>query len=300
MESMASDDFYQLLGVDKSASAEEIKKAYRKAAVQHHPDKGGDEEHFKKITEAYEVLKDPQKRKAYDQFGKAGVGGGAGGGTYGNPFQGFEGFSGFGGAGGTRVDLDFEDLGDIFGSFFGGAARAARGRDVETAVSLDFNQAIFGDEVEVESIGGRSVKVKVPPGIDDGSTLRIRGGGEQIESGRHGDLYIRVRVRPHLHGLKRDGRNVRSDVTIPLTAAVLGGETKVHTVDGEVSIKIPPGSQNNQELKISGKGVPFGDRDKRGDHIITLQIELPKRLSKKQKDAFEAFAKTMGKKWFWQ
>lgn len=369
---MSKRDYYETLGIGKQASADEIKKAYRKAALKYHPDKeGGDEAKFKEASEAYEVLKDPSKRQRYDQFGHAGVGGGASGG--GDPF------GGFGGAqGGQGVHFDFGDLGlgDIFGSFFGGAqggrgqGRQTRGRDVETHVDISFEEAIFGAEKELhlnlettcEHCKGKTVepghslktcttckgsgqtvrvmrtvfgdiqqasvchtckgvgkvpekpcsvchgkgtelrkqtiRLKVPAGIDDGATIRLREHGEAIANGTKGDLYVHMRVKAHKQ-FTREGTLILSEEHISMIDAALGTEIEVQTVDGPVRMKVPAGTQSGTDFKLSGHGVPRLSSDTRGAHIITIIVDIPTKLSKKQRELLEAFKETGNKKgWF--
>jgi molecular chaperone DnaJ len=354
-------DYYEVLGISKSASADEIKKAFRKAAVKHHPDKeGGDESKFKEINEAYEVLKDQQKRQRYDQFGHAGVGGNSGGPTAGNPFEGF---------GGQGAQFDFgggADLGDIFGQFFGGGAGGQRqgpkrGRDVETSMTLTFEQAIFGIEEDisldmddecshchgttvepghsmktcptckgagqqarvVNTIFGQiqqavtcetcrgtgkvpekvctvckgrgterrkqTMKLKVPAGIDDGTTIRLNGRGEAVGGGSRGDLYVHIRVKAHKH-FTREGDIILSEEHISMIDAALGTEIDVETVDGEVRMKVPAGTQSGTDFKLSGHGVPHLRGSSRGAHIVSIIVDTPTKLSKKQKDLLEQFA----------
>lgn len=358
---MAKRDYYEVLGVGKTASDDEIKKAFRKAAVKHHPDKeGGDEAKFKEINEAYEVLKDKQKRQRYDQFGHAGVGGAPGGGAGGNPFEGFN-FNGqdinfdFGGAGG---------FGDIFGQFFGGAAQQSygptRGRDVETRLTLTFEEAVFGKEetiqltlddecshckgttvepgysmktcetckgagqqvrlmntmfgqiqqaVTCETCHGRgqvpevvctkckgtgterreqAIKVKIPAGIDDGATIRLREKGEAIGRGSKGDLYVHIRVKPHKK-FTREGDLILSDEHISMVDAALGCEIDVETVDGIVTMKIPAGTQSGTDFKLSGHGVPHLRAQSRGAHIVSIIADTPTKLSKKQRELLQEF-----------
>lgn len=358
---MAKRDYYEVLGVKKDASADEIKKAYRKAAVKHHPDKaGGDETQFKEVNEAYEVLKDQQKRQRYDQFGHAGVGGASGGGAGGgNPFG--------GGFGGQNVHFDFggtEGFGDIFSQFFGGGAQSAtgprRGRDVETNVTLNFEEAIFGVERELEltmddecshchgttvepghemktcptcngsgqtvklvntifgqvqqqatcqTCHGRgkvpekvctvcngkgterrkqTIKVKIPAGIDDGATIRLRERGEAIGGGGRGDLYVNVRVKAHKK-FTREADIVLSEEHIDMADAALGTEIDVDTVDGVVRMKVPAGTQSGTDFKLSNHGVPHLRTDARGPHIVTVVVDTPVKLTKKQKELLEEF-----------
>lgn len=301
---MAKRDYYEVLGVSKDASDDEIKKAYRKLAIKYHPDKNpGDKEaeaKFKEVNEAHDVLSDKQKRARYDQFGHAGVGGASG-----NPFAGgnpfgqggnfnFNGQSfnfDFGGAGG------FEDiLGSLFG--FGGARRPRRGADYQTSVTLTFEEAIFGTTKEV-SANGENMKVKIPAGIDDGMSIRLRGkGGEAPEGGTEkGDLYVKIRVKPHKN-LTREGAIILSEETISMVDAALGCEIDVETVDGPIRMKVPAGTQSGTPFKLSGHGVPFRADGDRGPHIVTVIVETPKNLSRKQKEILEEFRNSK-KRGFW-
>jgi molecular chaperone DnaJ len=362
-------DYYEILGVGKEASADEIKKAFRRKAIELHPDKeGGDEAKFKEINEAYEVLKDQQKRQRYDQFGHAGVGGN-GGGMGGNPFEGYGGFGQ-----GQNVNFDFGDLGfgDIFGSFFGGGGsgrsqQAARGRDVETRVDISFEQAVFGTDVnlsltledvcehcngttaepgyemkkcdqcngsgqvvmQTRTIFGniqqaatcpkchgrgkipekectvchgkgtkakkQTIKLKIPAGIDDGATIRLREHGEAIAGGPKGDLYVGVRVKPHKK-FTREGDLILSEEHLDMVSAALGAEIEVETVDGLVRMKIPSGTQSGSDFKLSGHGVPHIKNDSRGAHIVTIMVDTPTNLSKQQKELLEQFRSPVAKK----
>ena len=249
---MSKQDYYETLGVSKTASADEIKKAFRKAAVKYHPDKeGGNETKFKEVNEAYEVLKDQQKRQRYDQFGHAGVGNDPGG----NPFGGAAGGNPFGGFdfNGQNVNFDFNnvDLGDLFGSFFGGFQQGPkRGRDYQTQVVISFEEAVFGVEKEINltsSSGGKKVKLKIPAGVDDGASIRLNGHGEQLKGGINGDLYVRVRVKPHKK-FTREGTIILSDEHISMVDAALGTEIDVETVDGVVRMKIPAGTLSSADF----------------------------------------------------
>lgn len=349
-------DYYEILGVKKDASADEIKKAFRRAAIEHHPDRGGDEEKFKEVNEAYEVLKDDAKRKRYDQFGHAGVGADPG-----------AGFGGFGG--GQNVNFDFGDmgLGDIFNNFFGGGfgggprqQRQARGRDVEARVDISFEQAVFGTEVELnlnledtcEHCKGKTVEpgyelktcdtchgtgqvvnvtrtifgniqqasvcptchgtgkvpektctvckgkgtqlktqkvgLKIPAGIDDGATIRLREHGEAVANGPKGDLYVNVRVKPHKK-FTREGDLILSEEHVGMVEAALGTEIDVDTVDGKVRMKVAGGTQSGSDFKLSNHGVPHLKGGGRGAHIVTIVVDTPTKLSKKQKELLEEF-----------
>ena len=354
---MTKRDYYEVLGISKSASADEIKKAYRKAAVKYHPDKeGGDETKFKEAGEAYDVLKDSQKRQRYDQFGHAGVGGSNGGGAGGNPFEGF-------GGQGTHFDFGDGGLGDIFGQFFGGGGRQRgpqRGRDVEVSLQLTFEEAIFGVEEKIEldmddecshchgttvepghelktcptckgagqvgrvmntifgqiqqnvtceTCGGRgkvpekvctvchgkgterrkrTINLKVPAGIDDGATIRLNGHGEAIGNGEKGDLYVHIRVKAHKR-FTREGDIILSEAHVNMIDAALGTEIDVETVDGKIRMKVPAGTQSGTDFKLSNHGVPHMRSDKRGPHIVSLIVDIPTKLTKKQKELLEAF-----------
>ena len=298
-------DYYEVLGVSKNASDDEIKKAYRKLAVKYHPDKNpGDKEaeaKFKEISEAHEVLSDKQKRARYDQFGHAGVGGAAGGAYGGNPFtNGNFNFNGqafnfdFGGSGSPFEDI----LGSLFGFGAGGARRARRGADYQTSVTLSFEEAIFGTTKTV-SVDGSDLKVKIPAGIDDGMSIRLRGKGGPAPEGatERGDLYVRVRVKPH-KSLTREGAIILSEHKIDMVDAALGCEIDVETVDGIVRMRVPAGTQSGTPFKLSGHGVPFRSDGDRGPHIVTIIVETPKNLSKKQKELLEEF-KGAKKRGFW-
>lgn len=290
---MSKRDYYEVLGVSKGASDDEIKKAFRKLAIKYHPDKNPGnkeaEEKFKEANEAYSVLSDKTKRSRYDQFGHAGVGGDGGG----NPFGG--GFGGFGGNG-QSFNFDFGGGGfeDIINAMFGGGGfRAARrGRDYRTSITIDFEEAIFGATKTI-SVENEQIKLKIPAGIYDGQSIRLGGKGGEAPSadGQRGDLYVEVRVRAH-KTLTREGELILSEITIPMTDAVLGTEVEVETVDGKITMKVPAGTQPGTNFKLSGHGAPRLGTDQRGPHIVTINVEIPKNLNKKQKELIEEFAKT--------
>lgn len=367
---MAKRDYYEVLGIGKSASADEIKKAFRKSAVEHHPDRGGDETKFKELNEAYEVLKDPAKKQRYDQFGHAGVGGNGGGGG------GFEGF----GSQGQNINFDFGDLGlgDIFSSFFGGGGggsgghsqRQARGRDMESRIEISFKEAIFGTESKLglhmedscehckgstvepgyelktcETCKGsgqvvtvsrtifgniqqaaicptcrgrgkipekicsvcrgkgtqvkkQDIELKIPAGIDDGATIRLREHGEAIANGSKGDLYVNIRVKPDKQ-FTREGDLILSDEHVSMVEAALGSEIEVNTVDGPVRMKVPAGTQSGSDFKLSNHGVPHLKGGSRGAQIVTILVDTPTKLNKQQQDILKQYAEASGKKPFW-
>ena len=311
---MSKRDYYEVLGVDKNASDDEIKKAYRKLAIKYHPDKNpGDkeaEEKFKEISEAHEVLSDKQKRARYDQFGHAGVGGsGSPFGNGGNPF-GQGGGNPFGNGGsytfnGQEFNFDFGGggLDDILGSLFGfgggRARRPMRGADYRTTLTVDFKEAIFGATKSL-TVDGKSIKLKVPAGIDDGMSIRLKGrGGPAPEGGEKGDLYVQIRVKPH-KTLTREGAIILSEEKISMVDAALGTEIKVETVDGEITMKVPAGTQSGTPFKLSGHGVPFRADGDRGPHIVTVIVETPRKLTKHQKELLEEFRDgSKKKKSFW-
>ncbi|MBR1795725.1 DnaJ domain-containing protein [Candidatus Saccharibacteria bacterium] len=305
---MAKRDYYEVLGVAKNASDDEIKKAYRKLAIKYHPDKNpGDKEaeaKFKEVSEAHEVLSDKQKRARYDQFGFAGVGNGpmgGGGSAYGNPFGGQNGSFNFNG---QEFHFDFgggsgDPLGDILGSMFGfgggRARRPARGADLQTSVLIDFKEAIFGTTKSVV-FQNQEIKLKIPAGIDDGQMIRLSGRGQPAptKDGQPGDLYIQVRVRPHRR-LTREGVIILSEEHVDMVDAALGTEVEVETVDGKMIMKVPAGTQSGTPFKLSGHGVPFRADGDRGPHIVTIIVDTPKKLSKKQRELLEEFQKTKKK-----
>ncbi len=282
-------DYYKILGVNKHASEDEIKKAFRKLAHVYHPDKsGGDEAKFKEANEAYSVLSDKKKRAQYDQFGSAGPGGGFSGFQGGfNPSDfGFD-FSGFGQGG-----FEAGDLGDILSSIFGGR-RVRRGRDIAVDIELSFQESIFGAERKVvinsKYVKQKEVSISVPPGIDDGQMIRLSGMGETLEGGLPGDLYVKVHVRRHPY-MRKEGYNLVMDLHILFSDAMLGAEKKIVTLDGEIILKVPAGTKHGIILRVKGKGVPMGG-SKRGDLYVRILIDIPEKLSKDQKKLIEELKK---------
>lgn len=352
----AMKDYYQILGVQKSATEDEIKKAFRSLAHKYHPDKkGGDEAKFKEVSEAYAVLSDAKKRSQYDQFGAYTAGGGQGGfggfdfSDFARNFQGFDGF-----ANGQGVEFD---LGDIFGDMFaGGSRRARRGRDISMDIELSFREAIFGTERRVliskmaacetcEGSGGKKgsatitcsscngkgqirearntffgsvsttrtcpnckgrgqvpkevcetcrgesilkkqeeVHIIVPAGVENGEMIRMPGRGEAMPGAPAGDLYVKVHVK-HDKLFTRDGFNLVTALSVKLSDALLGAEYKIQTLDGETTLTIPQGVTQGEYLKIRSRGVPHGRG--RGDMLVRIDIDFPKKLTRAAKDAVE-------------
>ena len=347
-------DYYEVLGVSRDASEQELKSAYRKLALKYHPDRNpGDhaaEEKFKEASEAYQVLSDADKRAAYDRFGHAGVSGGGPGG-----------FGGFSGA---------VDLGDIFGDLFGEmfnmggqqrASRQVRGDDLRYDLTIDFEEAIFGTEKEIRirrlescgtckgtgsasgrgpsvcpqcqgrgqiryqqgffsvartcsTCGGRGsiisdpcqtcrgetrltkeikLTVKVPPGVEEGTRIRYTGEGDVGRgNGQGGDLYVVLSIRQH-DFFEREGQNLHCVIPVSFPQASLGAEIEIAGVDGPVMLKIPEGTQSGKELRIRGKGVPYLNEKGRGDLIVKVIVQIPKKLSRAQRDLIAELGKTM-------
>ncbi|MCX5701926.1 MAG: molecular chaperone DnaJ [Candidatus Omnitrophica bacterium] len=363
-------DYYEILGVKKSANLDEIKKAYRELALRYHPDrvpheqKKEAEEKFKEISEAYAVLSDSQKRGLYDQYGHSGIDQKY---AYEDIFKGadfssvFEGLGEFG-FGSSILDEVFGDLGfDIFGGRTGHrASRGRRGRDLEVAVSIGLEEAASGAEKTItlpryetcvvcsgsgakpgtkktvcpqckgqgrtivssgffqmaqtcsrcsgegsimqtpcpECRGeGRSkitrkIKVKIPPGVDTGSNLRIRGEGEAGTVGR-GDLYVAIEVKPH-PVFERHGNDLLTEVTISLPKAILGGEVEVATLNSKVKMRIPAGTQSGKIFRLKEKGIPDVHDRGIGDELVRVVVDIPRSLSAEQRKAIEEFARASG------
>lgn len=359
----ARPDYYEVLGVSRDASAEDIKKAYRRLALQYHPDRNpgnkAAEEKFKQISEAYEVLSDPEKRRQYDQFGHAAFGGGPG------PGGGFGG--GFGG-----IDLEealrtfmgaFGGAGSIFDDFFGGGleedgrGESHRGGDLRFDLEIDFEEAVLGSRRELQlpmlqpcpdcggsgaergsgrercrQCGGRgmivqsqgffqirrtcphchgtgevlarpcrtcrgegrikarrTIELKIPAGVETGSRLRLAGHGEAgFRGGAAGDLYVVLHVRPH-DVFERRGDDILCEVPVPFDVAITGGEIEVPTIHGPARLKIPAGTESGRVFRLAGQGVRNPRQGVHGDHFVRVRIEVPQRLSARQRKALEEF-----------
>lgn len=368
-------DYYEILGVSKDASDEEIKKAYRRLAQKYHPDKGGDEKKFKEVNEAYQVLSDKEKRAQYDQFGTTFEQARARG-----DFAGFEGFrdfssfaeafdifSGrpFGSAQGKSFEFDFGDLGDglgdIFSDIFGGrtASKTRRGQDISLNLEISLEEVAKGCEKEIEiyksvvcpkcqgrggepgapikecpscrgtgrifqtkrsgfftftktdicpscrgqgkrptsfcsGCGGdgriketQHLKIKIPAGVENSQIIKLSGQGEVAPfGGQSGDLYLTVLVKPHQY-FKRKGDDIYFDLSLNFTQAVLGDKIEIPTLDGSIKLKIPPGIDSGEIIRLKGKGMPRFRRYGRGDLMVKIQVKTPKRLSKKAKEMLE-------------
>lgn len=358
-------DYYKILGVEKNASPDEIKQAFRKLAHQHHPDKqGGDEAKFKEINEAYQVLGNPEKRGQYDQFGatfdqQGGFGGGMGWEDFMSRARGGGGFNGF--------DFGGIDLGDIFGDMFGfggggrDGRRKSRGSDIQVDFQIDFKESVFGVTKRIElykavkcdhchgnmaepgtkivtclSCDGKGrvtrvqrtflgnfqtqsvcsdcngegkiaekkcsqcrgqgivnkkeeIEINVPAGIEAGSTIRFTGKGAAAPyGGSVGDLYVNIRVRKDKK-FERRGNDILTKYTIPMKIAALGGEVDIETLEGVVSLKIPAGTQPNTQFRLKGKGVPQMHSSHRGDMYVEAEVEIPRHLSRRQRQLLEEF-----------
>jgi curved DNA-binding protein len=317
-------DYYATLGVAKAASAKEVKQAYRKLARKFHPDVNpGDksaEARFKEINEAYEVLGDPEKRKKYDELGanwRMYEQAQAGGQPYGGGSQGTWTVDTGRGPGGfrtvneeemRRIFGDEDPFSDFFKTFFGGlggeapprargrASRARPGHDLEHEIELTLEDALHGAtrRLSLHHDGEtRTIDVRIPVGVGDGSRVRIAGeGGAGGRGGPAGDLYLRVRMRPHPQ-FERRGRDLHSRVPVPVTTAVLGGHAAVPTLAGShLRLKIPPGTQNGQVFRLKGQGMPaVGKVDDRGDLFATVEIQVPREITAEQRKHYEALQK---------
>lgn len=305
---MSKKDFYQTLGVAKSAPADEIKKAYRKLAMQYHPDKNQGnkkaEDKFKEISEAYEVLSDAEKRKNYDMFGHAGING--------NPFAGGPGAqqqgNPFGRGGGNPFgNADINDLfGDIFGEAFGGGARSrssqqqqqrtrhgGKGADLRYTLTITFEEAFSGCEKVisfVRQVGSREeaakLSVTVPAGVKEGQRLKLSEEGDKPSNSTAGDLYVIINLQEHLL-FKREEADVMLDLPVKYTEAILGTEIEIPTLTGKAQIKIPAGTYSGQVLRLKGKGFPRIGGIGSGDMLVRLLVDTPQKTNSRQKELLE-------------
>ena len=294
-------DYYAILGVKKDAGEKEIKQAYRKLARRHHPDVNPGnkeaEEKFKEVSEAYEVLSDKEKRAKYDSFGQQWQGQQQGGGFGGGP-------SGFRYENVNQYDLGGAAGFDFFEMLFGprGGAeeymgRAAPGRDIEAQIDVTIEEAYNGaTKAFTINTGPRSqakrLEVKIPAGVRDGSRIRLAGEGGEGPRGQKGNLYLIVRLAPSAK-FERRGDDLHTDVSVPFTTAILGGEIHVDTVAGKVTMKIPAGTQNGQAFRLAGKGMPHLNKSGQGDLYARIRISVPKHLTSKQQELVEELAGTL-------
>jgi DnaJ-class molecular chaperone len=319
---MAKRDYYEVLGVGRGASEEEIRSAYRRLARKYHPDLNPGnkqaEAHFKEINSAYEVLSDPEKRKAYDQFGpdfahfRAGAGAGAGAGPgpgfgagpggarytwagEGSPFDDAA-FEAFGGGGGGEGASIFEELFSRLGGRPGRGPRGAmRGQDAEAPIDITFEQAVKGVSTTLTvqrpagdgSVRPERLEVRIPPGVRDGQRLRLRGRGSPgVGGGPAGDLYLAIQVQPHPY-FRREGQDIYIDVPISVSEAALGTTVEVPTIHGRTAVRIPPGAASGTKLRLKGQGAGDAQGLGRGDQYCLLKIVPPRKLSDQQRQAFE-------------
>ena len=299
-------DYYKILGVDKKASQDDIKKAYRKLAVKYHPDKNKDnkaaEDKFKLINEANEVLSDPEKRKKYDTLGEnwrqyEQAGSRPSGGRSGNGRR----------SGSYTYEGDFRDIfgegggsgfSDFFEQFFGrGASTGGRrpagfkGQDYQTDMEITLDEAYHGTHRLIQ-MEDEKLRIATKPGVHDDQQLRIKGKGGKGSRDDHGDLYVRVHVAPHPR-YSRKGDDLYTTHTIDLYTAILGGSTIVDTMSGQVKVKIESGTQSGKTIRIKGKGMPFyGKQNQFGDLYVQLQVHIPEQLTDRQRELFEQLRST--------
>jgi molecular chaperone DnaJ len=316
---MKKRDYYEVLGVSRGASEAEIKKAYRRLARKLHPDVNpgdkGAQKRFQEVQEAYEVLRDTEKRRAYDRFGHAGPAAGF------EPGAGPGGFEGFPGGGSPFQGFEFQagDLSDLFGNIFGAGGRRARtqpekGEDAAGTIEIPFRDAVLGGMASLairrdracEKCGGtgrigrnpcptcrgtghvaasETVRIKIPEGTENGGTIRVPGkGGEGVLGGPPGDLYVTVRVTPHPY-FERQGDDIHGEVPITIKEAYAGAEIDVPTIHGTMRAKIPPGTQSRQKFRLRGKGVRSPRSGATGDHIYTVRVMVPRSIMPAGSDA---------------
>jgi len=311
-------DYYETLGVSKTATDDEIKSAFRKLARKYHPDVAKDkktaEEKFKQINEAYEVLSDPEKRKKYDQLGAdwnqpGGFQPPPGWGAQQQPGGGFQQWSS--GNGGVEFEFGGTGFSDFFEAFFGGGrgrsafggfgqrpTGAERGSDVEADIMVTLEEALHGSTrtVSLRRAGSNKVEsyqVKIPRGVHEGQRIRLAGQGEAGErGGRKGDLFLRVRLARH-PDFSVEGSDLIHEVKMAPWQAVLGTELKVPTLEGDVRLKIPPGTRGGQRFRLRGRGLPTSSGG-RGDLYVDVQIDIPKKITERERDLWRELAKLHG------
>jgi molecular chaperone DnaJ len=283
----ADKDFYKILGVSKSAPKDEIKRAYRKLAQKYHPDANkGDAEaeaRFKEISEAHSILSNDKKRAEYDQMRKLIEAGG-------------DRFYGFTPGSGESVRVNIGDLfgngaagGSVFEDLIGGMGfrprGPQRGADLESEVTLSFDEAISGATMTLDT----GTKVRVPPGVRDGGRVRVAGKGQAAPGGQPGDLYVRVKVEPHPVFSSAGNGNISVIVPVTYPEAALGANIEVPTLDGAVTVKVPPGTAAGKVMRVRGRGAPRPNGDQ-GDLLVKIEVEVPRKLNKREKEALERFA----------
>lgn len=301
-------DYYQVLGVSKSATPEEIRKAYRKLARKYHPDMNQGnkeaEKKFKEVNEANTVLSDPEKRKKYDTYGKDW--------EHADAFEQARRQQGANGRGNgrsrqTRYTMDgeevdpgmfsdffqsmFFDQGDLFGSgsfrTSGGTRQrsAPRGADYQSTLQLNLEDTLQ-EQSQVLDVNGKKIRIKIPAGVEHGQTIKVKGqGGQQSPGGPMGDLYLSFEIQPHAR-FKAEGRNLLASHDLDLYTAVLGGETDIRTLTGNVKVKVKAGTQPGSKIRLKGLGLPYYKSDQKGDLILTYQVRIPQSLSQKEEELF--------------
>lgn len=293
MPPVGARDFYDILGVSRNASAEEIRRAYRTLARKHHPDvdkSEGAEELFKDISEAYDTLRDPESREQYDRSGQGFPGGGGfspGGGRRRSP------------AGGPGFDDSFSTGGfdgggfdDIFEGLFGGRRNgfSMRGSDHEAVLELSLEEAAAGGKRRITLAGGDSFEVEIPKGVSDGQRIRLAGqGGSGSSGGQAGDLLLRIKIRPH-KVFRLVGRDLHVDLPVTPPEAVLGATVEVPTLSGTARVRVPPGSSTGRKLRLRGEGMPAA-RGAPGDLLAAVKIMVPKTPSAKERELYEELAR---------
>lgn len=297
---MAFIDYYKVLGLDKKATEKEIKAAYRKLARKYHPDVNPNDKEahkrFQEVNEANEVLSDPEKRKKYDQYGKdwkhADQFESARQKQQSSPFS--------GGAGQSFGGFAEDDYSDFFASMFGGGFQGTRGRSQTKYKGQDFNaelklnlRDVYHTHQQTITVNGKSLRITIPAGIENGQTIKIKGhGGPGVNGGPNGDLYITFNI-PNDPEFKRVGDDLYKSVDLDLYTAVLGGEITLNTLSGKVKLKVPPETQNGTRVKLKGKGFPkYKSESQFGDLYVTYNVKIPKNLTARQKELFSELSKS--------